>query len=343
MHRLSYIHRSTANMARLYGRPYLLLSITVLCTSNAARRPMNPTNPFVLCPCAPATEFLTDRLPVAPSNFILSFYLLLDPHIATRSIFVMPANSSPRRKTEARNTAMNTPYRIITYSKRDRLTRSRRTLSDSSSDEPLFISDSDDDRSPTTSTASKPQPKEKEKGKGKAKMVMSGISSDDDVVFIAGFQSWLSPSNDRPEPHPRRERSEFSSPFSVILISMYSQEISQTLMAYYRKQEETLTCSICFHLVNNPYMLWCGHFFCAECLSVHAAACLKQLNNPKCPTCCTVHGLFILVESHFELRQALHLSQPERGTLVWPKKFKCIDKSYPTLLSPTSWLLDFEA
>ncbi|KAJ3768787.1 hypothetical protein FB446DRAFT_750349 [Lentinula raphanica] len=303
MHRLLFIHHSTANMA--------LTPSDIIQGDLWFRRP-------------PLCSVLVRRL---PNSFVSRILKTGCP---------MPANSSPRRITEARNTAMNSPYRIITYSKRDRLTRSRRTLSNSSSDEPIVISDSDDDRSPTTNIASKPKPKEKGKGKGKgkAKMVMPGISSDDDVVLISGPSK---PSTDRPEPHPRRERSSgsFSSPFS---------EISQTLMAYYRKQEEFLTCAICFHLVNNPYMLWCGHFFCAECLSVHAAACLEQLDNPKCPTCCTVHGLFIPVESHglrqqaFELRQALHLSQPERGTLIWPQKFKRIKKSYPNLLNPTDTL-----
>ncbi|KAJ3754280.1 hypothetical protein EV360DRAFT_86979 [Lentinula raphanica] len=227
----------------------------------------------------------------------------------------MPANSSPRRITEARNTAMNSPYRIITYSKRDRLTRSRRTLSNSSSDEPIVISNSDDDRSPTTNIALKPKPKEKGKGKGKgkAKMVMPGISSDDDVVLISG------PSKAGPSRQPTDQ--------NHTPVESEAQETSEELMDLYRKQEEHLNCSICLEIVNRPYVLWCGHFFCAECLDVHANDLVSRSANPTCPTCRTVHGRFNPIESHAlqqqanELREALHLPQPERGTLVWPVNF----------------------
>ncbi|KAJ3742273.1 hypothetical protein EV360DRAFT_76703 [Lentinula raphanica] len=251
----------------------------------------------------------------------------------------MPATFSSRQITEARTSATSSPYRtrLITYSKKDQRTRSRRNLSSSSSDEPMLISDSDEDfQLVTRDTASKG----KGKAKGKAKMTTPEILSDDDVVFISGPAKASSSrqsnvqekGTDKNQAQPTLVQNVFELMFTDFL----------------RKQEENLSCSICMEIVNNPHVLWCGHFFCAECLTGHAKALVKQRDNPRCPTCCVIHGHFkpaesyVLREQAYDLRQALHIPQPERGALVWPEKFipteRDREETLPSRIRPTDTL-----
>ncbi|KAJ3764595.1 hypothetical protein FB446DRAFT_795974 [Lentinula raphanica] len=92
--------------------------------------------PFVLHPRAPDIPFpclqiLKSSLPFVPSELIPLLYLPILSAIAIQVILNMPATSSSRQITEARASATSSPYRsrLITYSKKDQRTRSRRTLS----------------------------------------------------------------------------------------------------------------------------------------------------------------------------------------------------------------------
>ncbi|KAJ3752451.1 hypothetical protein EV360DRAFT_75349 [Lentinula raphanica] len=251
----------------------------------------------------------------------------------------MPATSSSRQITEARTSATSSPYRrpLITYSKKDQRTRSRRNLSGSSSDEPMVISDSDDDfQLVTKDTASKG----KGKAKGKAKMTTPEILSDDDVVFISGpAKASSSCQSNVLEKHTDKNQAQFTLVQNVFEL-MFTD--------FLRKQEDNLSCSICMEIVNNPHVLWCGHFFCAECLTGHAKALVKQRDNPRCPTCRVIHGRFkpaesyVLREQAYDLRQALQIPQPERGVLVWPVNFvpteRDRDESLPFRIRPTDTL-----
>ncbi|KAJ3964248.1 hypothetical protein EV361DRAFT_874156, partial [Lentinula raphanica] len=164
-----------------------------------------------------------------------------------------------------------------------------------------------DRNTPSANTCSKG------KGKGKARMVTPEISSDDDVVFV----SWSSKAGSSCQPTVQNEAT----------VENKAQETHESLMEFYRKQEH-LNCSICLEIVNRPYVLWCGHFFCAGCLNIYATALADCSDKPTCPTSCSVHGRFNPIESHalqqqaYELREVLHLPQPERGTLAWPLAFK---------------------
>ncbi|KAJ3765136.1 hypothetical protein FB446DRAFT_795357 [Lentinula raphanica] len=194
----------------------------------------------------------------------------------------------------------------------------------------MLISDSDDDFQLVTKDTVP-----KGKGKGKAKMATPEILSDDDVVFISG--------------PAKASSSRLSNVQEKDTGKNQSQNVFELMFTdYLRKQEEHLSCSICMEIVNNPHVLWCGHFFCAQCLSGHAKALVKKHDNPRCPTCRTIHGRFkpaesyVLREQAYDLRQALYLPQPERGTLVWPNSFKPTesdrDAPLPFRIRPTDTL-----
>ncbi|KAJ3766717.1 hypothetical protein FB446DRAFT_793849 [Lentinula raphanica] len=302
---------------------------------------MAPQIPFVLHPRASATPFpcfqnVKSTLPVVSSDFIPSPYLPLASVIATRAISNMPATSSPRQITEARTSATNFPYgpRLITYSRRDQKTKSRRALSGSSYDEPMLISDSDDDfKLVMKDTSSKG--KGKGKGKGKAKATTPESFSDDDVVIISGPAKASSSRQTNVQ-----EMGAVNDKAKNIFEQMFTD--------FLRKQEENLSCQICMEIVNNPHVLWCGHFFCAECLTGHAKALVKQRDNPRCPTCRVIHGRFkpaesyVLREQAYDLRQALQIPQPERGKLKWPEQFipteRDRDEPLPFRIRPTDTL-----
>ncbi|KAJ3766484.1 hypothetical protein FB446DRAFT_794054 [Lentinula raphanica] len=327
--------------------PYHIQSIFMFLCILQSSRIMDQSIPFVLYPRAPATvllcfETFKNSLPVVPFNFIPSLLLPLATDTATKSNVFMPANSSPRQISEARSYATSPPYRLITYSKRDRQTRSRRTQSDSNSDEPIVISDSDDYRNtPSRNTRSKGKGKEKEK----ARMVTPETFSDDDVVYVSGPSKPGSSRQTNTEADAAVETGTQSHSTQAgpshqmnsqtdATVEDEAQELRTRLMALYAKQEEHLTCSICLDIVNHPYLLWCGHFFCADCLTVHGKALVAQRDNPTCPTCRTVYGRFSPVESHtlqqqaIELRETLHRTQPARALLDWPVDFKPEKISY---------------
>ncbi|KAJ3834000.1 hypothetical protein F5878DRAFT_665148 [Lentinula raphanica] len=309
--------------------PYHIQNTFVfLCILQSSRQIMDQSIPFVVYPRAPATallcfETLKNSLPVVPFNFIPSLPLPLATVTATKSNAFMPANSSPRQISEARSYARSPPYRLITYSKRDRQTRSRRTQSDSNSDEPIVISDSDDYRnSPSRNTRSKG------KGKEKARMATPETFSDDDVVYVSGpskpgcSRQTNSEANAAVETGTQSHSTQAGPSHQMNLQTDATVE-DEAQLSTPSKRNILLALSVS--------TLSITHTSCGVAISSVLTALLfmAKLSLRSVTTRCrTVYGRFLPVESHtlqqqaIELRETLHRTQPERALLDWPVDFK---------------------
>ncbi|KAJ4476287.1 hypothetical protein C8R41DRAFT_869747 [Lentinula lateritia] len=142
----------------------------------------------------------------------------------------------------------------------------------------------------------------------------AATTSSDDVQFIAGpFKAT----------YPRK-----SLPQKLAVIKHKNKEARERTDVFLLKQRENLNCHICLSIVNRPFILSCGHFFCAECISECAKYHVQKRTNPRCPDCRVITGHFTPIEAHHlqqmavALRSELGIPQPPRGSLKWPSIFK---------------------
>ncbi|KAJ3885680.1 hypothetical protein GG344DRAFT_70322 [Lentinula edodes] len=260
----------------------------------------------------------------------------------------MPSNLTvPRQSTEARHMANFRPYQN-TYGRKSRRSRESSSadpsLSDSDYAEPILLPDDPTGETIVNASQSEVPPEELtvipntdisalESGASQVfelflrnmlpviflfqqptSRTTAATTSSDDVQFIAGpFKAT----------YPRK-----SLPQKLAVIKHKNKEARERMDVFLLKQRENLNCHICLSIVNRPFILSCGHFFCAECISECAKYHVQKRTNPRCPDCRVITGHFTPIEAHHlqqmavALRSELGIPQPPRGSLKWPSIFK---------------------
>ncbi|KAJ3872033.1 hypothetical protein F5051DRAFT_433362 [Lentinula edodes] len=228
-----------------------------------------------------------------------------------------PSLTLPRRSTEARHMVNSRPYQN-TYGR-----KSQRSHESSSANPSL--SDLDYAEHPTGETVANasqlevlfeeptviPNTDISVLDSGASQLPTScttvTTTSSDDVQFIAGPFKATSPRK--------------SLPRELAAAKHQTKEARERTDVILSKQRENLNCHICLLIVNRPFILSCGHFFCAECISECAKYHVQKRTNPKCPDCRVITGHFTPIEAHHlqqmavALRSELGIAQPPRGSL----------------------------
>ncbi|KAH7873342.1 uncharacterized protein C8R40DRAFT_1172532 [Lentinula edodes] len=255
-------------------------------------------------------------------------------------ITIMPSNLTvPRQSTEARHMANFRPYQN-TYGRKSRRSRESSSadpsLSDSDYAEPILLPDDPTGETIVNASQSEVPPEELtvipntdisalESGASQqpTSRTTAATTSSDDVQFIAGpFKAT----------YPRK-----SLPQKLAVIKHKNKEARERMDVFLLKQRENLNCHICLSIVNRPFILSCGHFFCAECISECAKYHVQKRTNPRCPDCRVITGHFTPIEAHHlqqmavALRSELGIPQPPRGSLKWPSIFKSRKATLPYL------------